>query len=107
MKRGAALQIAMEGALCIRRLANAFRQSLTAPGSLFCTGTEMQIPCGTDMLFSGGEPNAMGQTAELNNAVEYIESHLGGEIDIAQAARLAVCSSFHFQRVSPVWPALH
>ena len=42
----------------------------------------------------------MGQTAELNNAVEYIESHLGGEIDIAQAARLAVCSGFHFQRVS-------
>ena len=42
----------------------------------------------------------MGQTAELNNAVEYIESHLGGEIDIAQAVRLAVCSSFHFQRVS-------
>ena len=35
MKRGAALQIALEGALCIRRLANAFRQSLTAPGSLF------------------------------------------------------------------------
>ena len=49
----------------------------------------------------------MGQTAELNNAVEYIESHLGGEIDIAQAARLAVCSGFHFQRVSTVWPALH
>lgn len=73
---------------------------------LFCTGTEMPIPCGTDMLFPGGEPNAMGQTAELNNAVEYIESHLGGEIDIAQAARLAVCSGFHFQRVSPVWPAL-
>lgn len=32
--------------------------------------------------------------------MEYIESHLDGEIDIAQAARLAVCSSFHFQRVS-------
>ena len=52
------------------------------------------------MLFPGGEPNAMGQTAELNNAVEYIESHLDGEIDIAQAARLAVCSGFHFQRGS-------
>ena len=48
----------------------------------------------------------MGQTAELNNAVEYIESHLDSEIDIAQAVRLAVCSGFHFQRVSPVWPAL-
>ncbi len=31
--------------------------------------------------------------------MEYIESHLDSEIDIAQAARLAVCSSFHFQRV--------
>ncbi len=74
MKRGAALQIALEGALCIRRLANAFRQSLTAPGSLFCTGTEMQIPCGTDMLFSGGEPTAMGQAAEQCGGVYRIPS---------------------------------
>lgn len=45
------------------------------------------------------EASQLQWVRRLNNAVEYIESHLDSEIDIAQAARLAVCSSFHFQRV--------
>lgn len=35
----------------------------------------------------------------LNEALEYIESNLEGEIEIDQMARLAHCSGFHFQRM--------
>lgn len=35
----------------------------------------------------------------LNNALDYIESSLDKEFDVNQAARLAVCSPFHFQRM--------
>lgn len=35
----------------------------------------------------------------LNQAVEYMEGHLEGEIDYSEAARLACCSVFHFQRM--------
>lgn len=35
----------------------------------------------------------------LNNALEYIEEHLDGEIEIKQMAKLAHCSDFHFQRM--------
>lgn len=35
----------------------------------------------------------------LNDALEYIEKHLDGEIEINQMARLAHCSDFHFQRM--------
>ncbi len=36
---------------------------------------------------------------KLNNAVEYIETHLIDEIEIEQAAKIAACSIFHFQRM--------
>lgn len=36
---------------------------------------------------------------KLNNAVDYIESKLDEEIDVKQAAKIAVCSEFHFQRM--------
>ena len=35
----------------------------------------------------------------IQNAIEYIESHLDGEIDYAEVARQAYSSSYHFQRV--------
>ena len=35
----------------------------------------------------------------MNNAMEYIETHLSGEIDYDQAAGIACCSTYHFQRM--------
>ena len=35
----------------------------------------------------------------LNETMDYIEAHLTGEIDYAQLARLACCSSYHYQRM--------
>ena len=35
----------------------------------------------------------------LNRALDYIEEHLTGEIDLAQAAKQALCSEFHFKRI--------
>ena len=36
---------------------------------------------------------------QLNEALNDIEANLDGEIDISRAARIACCSSFHFQRM--------
>lgn len=41
----------------------------------------------------------MDWLSQLNDALQYIEKHLDGEIDLEQAAKLAYCSSFHFQRM--------
>ena len=35
----------------------------------------------------------------LNRAVTYIENNLEGDIEIGEAAKIACCSSFHFQRM--------
>lgn len=35
----------------------------------------------------------------LNNAIDYIEEHLTEEIDFESVARVALCSSYHFQRM--------
>lgn len=35
----------------------------------------------------------------LNNAINYIEEHLEDEIDYEQIAKIACCSTFHFQRM--------
>lgn len=35
----------------------------------------------------------------LNQSISYIEDNLVGEIDFEQAAKIACCSSFHFQRM--------
>ena len=35
----------------------------------------------------------------MNRALDYIEGHLDGDIDNEQAARLALCSVYHFQKV--------
>ncbi|MFA0814464.1 MAG: effector binding domain-containing protein [Anaerofustis sp.] len=35
----------------------------------------------------------------LNEAMNYIETHLDDEIDLQKAAQLACCSAFHFQRM--------
>lgn len=35
----------------------------------------------------------------LNKTMDYIEAHLSGEIDYEQLARLACCSSYHYQRM--------
>ena len=37
----------------------------------------------------------------LNDAIDYIENNLAGEIDMEKAAELAACSSFHLQRIFP------
>ncbi len=36
---------------------------------------------------------------QWNRALDYLEKHLTGEMDIAQAAQAACCSVFHFQRM--------
>ncbi len=35
----------------------------------------------------------------MNGAIDYIENNLTGEIDYVKAAKIACCSSFHFQRI--------
>ena len=35
----------------------------------------------------------------MNAAVDYIEENLAGEIDLKEAANMALCSNYHFQRV--------
>lgn len=35
----------------------------------------------------------------LNNAIDYIEEHLADEIDYDEIAKLACCSTYHFQRM--------
>ena len=35
----------------------------------------------------------------LNSAINYIEEHLTDEIDYDEISRIAVCSSYHFQRM--------
>ena len=35
----------------------------------------------------------------MNAAIEYIEDNLAGEIDLNEAAKIACCSTFHFQRI--------
>lgn len=35
---------------------------------------------------------------KMNNAITYIEGHLDGDIDFSEAARIACCSVYHFQR---------
>lgn len=35
----------------------------------------------------------------MNNAMDYIETHLSYEIDLNQVAKIAFCSSYHFQRM--------
>lgn len=41
----------------------------------------------------------MDWLSRLNEALEYIENHLDGEIDLDRVAQIACCSSFHFQRM--------
>ena len=36
---------------------------------------------------------------QLNNAIEYIESNLDSEISYDEAARIACCSTYYFQRI--------
>ena len=35
----------------------------------------------------------------MNQSIEYVESHLDGEIEVEKAAQLAACSVFHYQRM--------
>lgn len=35
----------------------------------------------------------------MNDALDYLEANLDGEVDVEHAARLAACSLFHFQRM--------
>ena len=41
----------------------------------------------------------MDSLKRLNDALNYIEENLTGEIDFSEAARLACCSEYHFQRM--------
>lgn len=41
----------------------------------------------------------MDWLAQLNDAMEYIEKNLDGEIDLKKVAGIASCSSYHFQRM--------
>ncbi len=37
----------------------------------------------------------------MNKALDYLEEHLAGEVELEAAARLACCSPYHFQRIFP------
>ena len=37
----------------------------------------------------------------MNKALDYLEEHLAGEVELEEAARLACCSPYHFQRIFP------
>ncbi len=41
----------------------------------------------------------MEWSERMNAAIAYIEDNLAGEIDVSEAAKLACCSTFHFQRM--------
>jgi AraC family transcriptional regulator len=41
----------------------------------------------------------MEWSERMNTAIAYIEDNLDGEIDLIEAAKLACCSTFHFQRM--------
>ena len=41
----------------------------------------------------------MDWITRLNQALAYIEEHLDGKIELEQAAKLAYCSTYHFQRM--------
>jgi AraC family transcriptional regulator len=41
----------------------------------------------------------MEWSERMNAAIEYIEENLAGEIDFSEAAKMACCSTFHFQRM--------
>ena len=41
----------------------------------------------------------MNLLEEMNNALSYIEEQLAGEINYREAARLAMCSEYHFKRM--------
>lgn len=41
----------------------------------------------------------MDYSEKINNAIEYIEANIKGEIDLNQAARKACCSVYHFERI--------
>lgn len=43
--------------------------------------------------------NTMEWLDRLNQSISYIENNLTGEINIERAAKIACCSSFHFQRM--------
>ncbi|MFD2387044.1 helix-turn-helix domain-containing protein [Enterococcus rivorum] len=36
---------------------------------------------------------------QLNKSIDYIEDHLTDDIDISEAAKIAYCSTYHFQRM--------
>ncbi len=39
----------------------------------------------------------------MNQALEYIENHLSGEIDYLAAAKFMNCSEWEFRRIFPSW----
>jgi len=41
----------------------------------------------------------MDSLKEMNEALNYIEENLDGEVDFKKVARLALCSEYHFQRM--------
>lgn len=41
----------------------------------------------------------MDSLKAMNGSLRYIEEHLADEIDLREAARLAACSEYHFQRM--------
>lgn len=43
----------------------------------------------------------MEWVARMNQALEYLESHLTEEIDLKRPAQIAGCSVYHFQRIFP------
>lgn len=56
------------------------------------------LPC-CPMLSSRKDGDPMGWIEGLNDAMDYIEANLEGDLDLAHAARLAACTEGQFRRI--------
>lgn len=56
------------------------------------------LPC-CPMLSSRKDGDPMGWIEGLNDAMDYIEANLEGDLDLAHAARLAACTEGQFRRM--------
>jgi AraC-like DNA-binding protein len=63
------------------------------------TGTECRTG-GASLCYSIGESEvtSMDLLERMNRALDYIETHLLGDIDPKEVARVACCSEYHFRR---------
>jgi AraC family transcriptional regulator len=53
----------------------------------------------SDILLARKDVDKMDSLKKLNEAIDYIEENLTDDIDYKEAAKMALCSEYHFQRM--------